>query len=53
MSQFFGCIALHAQINVADVAAQMTTSLDFFQPDAEFRRLAILRQTMLRDQNLA
>lgn len=34
MSQFFGCIALHAQINVADVAAQMTTSLDFFQPDA-------------------
>ncbi len=34
MSQFFGCIALNPQINVADVAVQMTTSLDFFQPDA-------------------
>lgn len=34
MSQFFGCIALNAQINISDVAAQMTNSMSFFQGDA-------------------
>ena len=34
MSQFFGCIALNAQINISDVAAQMTHSMSFFQGDA-------------------
>lgn len=34
MSQFFGYIALNAQINISDVAAQMTNSMSFFQGDA-------------------
>lgn len=34
MSQFFGCIALNAQTNISDVAAQMTNSMNFFKEDA-------------------
>jgi asparagine synthase (glutamine-hydrolysing) len=34
MSQFFGCIALDAQISISEVAAQMTHSMSFFQGDA-------------------
>jgi asparagine synthase (glutamine-hydrolysing) len=34
MSQFFGCIALNAQINISNVAAQMTNSMSFFQEDS-------------------
>lgn len=34
MSQFFGCIALNAQINISNVATQMTNSMSFFQGDA-------------------
>lgn len=33
MSQFFGCISLNPQINVAEVAAQMTDSMSFFHGD--------------------
>lgn len=34
MSQFFGCIALDAQISISEVAAQMIHSMRFFQGDA-------------------
>jgi len=34
MSQFFGCISLDTQINISDVAAQMTNSMSFFRGDA-------------------
>lgn len=34
MSQFFGCIDLKKKMNLKVIAQQMTSALDFFQPDA-------------------
>jgi asparagine synthase (glutamine-hydrolysing) len=33
MSQFFGCIALHSQVDVSEIALQMTNATSFFQAD--------------------